>query len=136
MQFSRAFGFAGVVGVAFTSRFARDQVEVPKEAEQSGAEEVGCHAGDATAGSSPGTNEQWKCVSCSKLYASKNSLANHQRREHSERRLECGKCDKRFAVEWLLKLHKQKHEEPQFRCTRCERKFRVKSNLNVHMDIH
>eukprot|EP01069_Polyplicarium_translucidae_P009449 Polyplicarium_translucidae@DN3320_c1_g1_i2.p1 len=140
MQFSRKFGWTVAVGVALTSPFARDLVEVP---DQMGAEEVG-HAGDFLAGGSPeasgpvdgGTrvDGKWVC-NCGHSTRQKSNLKTHISRVHLKlKNFSCGECEFCCSSSQDLTKHMRRHSDDQpFSCPGCGTAFKSSWSVGQHI---
>eukprot|EP01069_Polyplicarium_translucidae_P009448 Polyplicarium_translucidae@DN3320_c1_g1_i1.p1 len=148
MQFSRKFGWTVAVGVALTSPFARDLVEVP---DQMGAEEVG-HAGDFLAGGSPeasgpvdggtrGIREwispvdgKWVCNNCGYCTRQKSNMRMHISRVHLKaQNYSCNECEMRFNTKPDLTRHMRRHSDHRpFSCRDCGNTFKHSWSVFEH----
>ncbi|KAM7345293.1 uncharacterized protein ACRADG_011658 [Cochliomyia hominivorax] len=85
--------------------------------------------------------EFFKCLQCGKNLSDRSNLRNHIIRVHRPSNVDfkyaCDKCDKSFAQEFLLRLHKVLHEgtEEDFPCTYCGKFFRNAAFLKRHVNI-
>ena len=81
-------------------------------------------------------DEELKCQTCEKKFASKKNLRQHVRHVHEKKKMhECDICNKKFALKTNLRQHVQHVHENQtlHECGICEKKFASKKNLHRHV---
>lgn len=85
------------------------------------------------------TAKRWSCNSCSMNFASKYTLAVHQKihSQQRERPYNCTKCSKSFYSSQNLIQHERTHSGlKQYVCTQCDKAFLTSHNLAAHQIIH
>ncbi|OON23502.1 zinc finger, C2H2 type, partial [Opisthorchis viverrini] len=85
-----------------------------------------------------GTNEVFKCNSCTKYFATSHGLEVHVRRTHASKRpFECQLCQKSFGHAINLYQHEVIHcPDRHFQCHECGKTFKRSSTLSTHLLIH
>ena len=81
-------------------------------------------------------DEEFKCQTCEKKFASKKNLRRHVRHIHENQTIhECGICEKKFTLKTNLRQHvRHVHEKKKnHECGICKKKFARKSNKEKHL---
>ena len=56
---------------------------------------------------------------------------------HSERKLECHLCDKKFPNQKMLEIHMERHNPSRlFQCDVCNKQFKQNFTLKEHLRLH
>ena len=79
----------------------------------------------------PVEEKSQECPHCNKILKGKKSIYLHLRRFHSELKLECHMCDKKFATDSFLKMHIKGAHSPAF-CDICGNKSSSENELKRH----
>ncbi|XP_068112810.1 zinc finger protein 585A-like isoform X2 [Hyperolius riggenbachi] len=79
----------------------------------------------------------FQCLICGKCYSSKTQLAVHQRFHNDDKPFSCTECEKSFITKSLLVQHQRVHTgERPFSCSDCGKTFTQKGNLLTHQRTH
>ena len=77
----------------------------------------------------------FKCLTCNKMFASKESLNNHKRVHNKT--YQCTVCLKCFTCKAALDVHDRTHTgEKPYMCSTCGKSFAQKSQLKIHQATH
>ena len=106
--------------------------------------------------------EDWSCNQCSKCFGTRSDLTRHMKCHirkstqyefceqnfghnfkehilsgHSEQKLECHLCEKRFPDQKMVEVHIERHNPSKlYQCDVCNKQFKQNSTLKVHMRLH
>ena len=77
-----------------------------------------------------------KCESCGKMI-SKGNLGRHIAYHHQVKTVECGKCEKMFHTNEVLKIHVESvhNKVRRSKCDSCEKSFSDKHYLKLHIKV-
>jgi uncharacterized Zn-finger protein len=84
------------------------------------------------------TSQHYSCSKCHRVYADEEKLKRHVNNTHNKvKKFECSICSKRFAYKHILQEHQNLHFglKPHA-CLECGKRFAAKSNLIQHRRRH
>jgi hypothetical protein len=93
---------------------------------------------DVNSGEEDEEENELKCEICYKEFGTKDSLNQHLRNVHGEKK-QCPVCSKFYSAGYVnihMESHELKKHSKAFKCQICSRKFIFSSYLNRHMKIH
>lgn len=84
-------------------------------------------------------HQQMICAVCAKVMSNKHELVQHELRMHAkELKFKCTHptCEKRFAIERMMKKHRKCHGDRNYTCNVCGKAFLAEKHLLAHSFIH
>lgn len=79
----------------------------------------------------------WKCKVCVEIFANRDRLSTHVRRDHNNESKICSECGRTFKNQYFLTLHTSgTHNRILSPCPICGKQFHGSTHLNIHLKSH